>query len=120
MGLATLFVVAAWLFVIVRIDPFEAGWLGLVLFYVPFFGMLCGVFFLGQMAYNFWLGHEQTLLIRQVQVSFRRSMIGSCVSVLFLFLSAQNQLTWIWMLLVLIAACVLEYFSLRLQAHRRV
>lgn len=119
MGLATLFVAAAWVFVILRVNPFEAGWLGLILFYIPFFGMLCGVFFLGQMAYNFWLSHEQALLIRQVRVSFRRAILGSIVSLVLLLLSAQNVLRWTWMLLILVIACAIEYVFLRLQSQRR-
>ena len=86
---------------------------------MTFFGFLTGLFFLGQMAYAFWLSHEQSLLIRQVRLSFRRALMGSLVSVLLLVLSSQNAFRWIWIVLIFMVACALEYVFLRLQHGRR-
>ena len=119
MILATVLAWISWLFVLVRVNPLEAGILGLILFYITLFAGSVGAFFFVGLGYRFWIHREQAFLPREVQIAFRQAILIAIVGILGLALSAVEKWSWgIFFFLVLIA-CGIEYVSVLIQSSRR-
>lgn len=109
----------AWGFVLTRVNPLEAGVLGLFLFYLTLFAGSIGVFFFLGLGYRYWIHREQALLPREVQVAFRQAILIALVGVVSLILSALEKWSWKSFFLVFGSAFLTEYLFLRLSTSRR-
>jgi len=119
MGLTTAFAWAGWLFVIFRIDPEEAGALGLGLFYITLFTALIGTIAVIGAAYRVLVLRRKDVVSREVRITFRHAVMVSLVGILGLALAALGWLRW-WVLLGLVVAVgVIEYIFLLVQESRR-
>ncbi len=118
MGIAALFSWAAWIYVLIGINPEEAGALSFFLFYLTLFLALVGtlsvlgVIFRARKA-------EQALLFREVRIAFRHAVILSSATILALFLASQDLLTWWNFIAIFVGIGVVEYLFLILQENRR-
>jgi len=123
MLLATLLAWGGWAYVLVTVDPFQAGILGLVLFYVTMFFGTTGSVTLLELLVRLGILRRQDLLVREVKTSFRHAILLSTVAVVSLLASAfapiGSSARW-WILFVLIFVAVgIEYMFLIVQrAHR--
>lgn len=111
MSLATLICWLAWLIVIFKIDPYGAGFLAFLFFYLSFFLALTGTFATLGLIVRIWLiKHE--LVIRQAGTAFRQAILFSVLIIGVLILLSLKLLTW-WIITLFIAVlAVLEFFFL--------
>ena len=118
MGGTTLLAWFAWGLVLWRINPDEAGWLGMALFFLTFTLGLVGVFATASMSYRV-LVMRRPVVLREARIAFRQAAFLAIAAGLMLFLAARDALSWGVMLLVLVVFGGLEYLSLSLDKHSR-
>ncbi len=115
MCVATLTVWAAWIYVIVSIDPTVAGPPGFIFFYLTFAVAIVGTLtILGTAVRRIF--RRDDLISRQVSVSFRQSVLLSLLFVAALVLLGKNLLGG-WNIILLVAA--LSLLELAFLASRR-
>lgn len=120
MGAATVLAWLGWLTIILRVDPIEAGLLGLLLFYVTLFAGLVGTFSVTGVLYRILWLKRQDIVVREARISFRHGVMFALVSVVSLALSAQDILTWWNMLGVFIVIGAIEYVFVSMEESRRM
>ena len=119
LGLTTALAWAGWLFVIWMVDPEEAGWVGLGLFYITLFSALIGTFAVAGAAYRVLMLRRRDVVSREVRITFRHAVMVSLVGIVSLALSAKDLFN-IWALLIMVVAVgVIEYIFLLVQESRR-
>lgn len=119
MAVATGLAWISWLFVLFQVNPLEAGWLGLFLFYLTLFAGSIGLFFFVGLGYRYWIHHAQAFLPREVQVAFRQAILIALVGISGLALSAAEKWSWGVFLFFLVVAGGTEYAFLMVQPSRR-
>lgn len=115
MGCASALAWIAWGFVLFRVNPLEAGILGLVLFYCTLFVGCIGLFFLLGLGYRYWVSVRPEMMIREVGTSFRQGILLALVCVLSLGLSALSHWSWGVFILTILLASVIEYAFMAVQ-----
>lgn len=106
--ISTAFCWVAFLLVIFRIDPIEAGALGFIFFYFSLALSLVGTLSLIGLLVRRIL-YPDELMFRQVAISFRQAVFFAILIIGALFLQSQRLLTW-WNIIILIAALsILEF-----------
>ena len=85
---------AAWILVVVNVDPEQSGLAGALLFYGSFFLFLSALFVL----FFTWLRKKtqagDEMAFHQVGVSFRQGILLALLADLLLFLQSLRVLTW--------------------------
>ncbi len=115
----TLVAWSGWALVLLRINPKEAGLLGLTSFYVTLFMGMVGLLTLVELLINVHLMKKRELLIREVKMAFRRAVLLALICVLSLIFSSVGKFSW-WILLVFIAvAAAIEYIFMLISHSRR-
>lgn len=118
MGGTTLLAWLAWGLVIWRINPDEAGWMGMVLFFTTLILGLMGVFATASMSYRVMVMHRP-VIFREARIAFRQALLLAFAAALLLFLASQDVLRW-WVVAVVFAVFAgVEYISLSLDKHSR-
>lgn len=116
MAVATLLCWSAWVFVIVNVNPFEAGFASFLFFYASLFLALIGtVSVISFFIYRF-IDKDKLPLFRYVQMSFRQSLVVSSVLTGLLYLQAHQWLS-VW-LAVLLAAFGFILITLTFSVNR--
>lgn len=112
MSLATLSAWIAWVVVLMLIDPYAAGLVGFLFFYLTLGLSLIGTLSLVGVGIRFWRGGNE-LLSRHVAVSFRQSLLLSIICIGSLLLLPVGLFRW-WSIALLIASvsCVEAAFLL--------
>jgi hypothetical protein len=106
--LATLLAGACLTAILIYFNPFSAGWLVLVLFYLSLFIASTGLLTLIGLMIR-WFSQRKTFrqrasisrLGRDLEISFRQSILLGSILVSVLILQSQHLLTW-WHLIVLV------------------
>lgn len=119
MACASLLAWVAWGFVLTRINPVEAGMLGLFLFYLTLFAGSIGIFFFAGLGYRYWIHQQQAFLPREVQVAFRQAILISFVGILGLALSAVEKWSWSIFFFLILLVCGIEYAFITVESSRR-
>lgn len=119
MGFATFCAWAAFVVTVVRIDPSEAGFVGLSLFYISLFVALVGTFAVFGVLHRLRRAAHH-LVIREVRIAVRHAFMVSFVGVTSLALSSMNVLTWWNAILLVLAIGLCEYFFMLIDESRRV
>jgi len=101
----------AWLQVLIRVSPYEAGLVGLFLFYGSLLLSLLGTFSLVGLIFRH-LKVRKKFLVEKVVTSFRQGFWFGVVIVISLILQRSGQLSWWNVLLVVLIAAVIEFFFL--------
>ncbi len=109
----------SWLYVLLQVDPLEAGIVGIILFYVTLFASLVGTLAILGSVYRVILRKRQQLVTREVRIAFRHSVMVSIGSIFALILSTKNLLSWITCLFLFAVIGLLEYFFLLVQESHR-
>ncbi len=107
-----------WLFVLYFMDPFEAGSVGFLLFYMSIFFASLGTFSLLGFFMRVWFSKEQ-VIFRHLGVATRQSLWFSGLIVLTLMLQASEFLQWWSIVLLIIFMTLLEFFFLSRKVIRR-
>jgi hypothetical protein len=119
MALATLLSWGAWILVLYTTNPDEAGTGGFVLFYVTLLLGLIGTLTLFGMAYRLVLLRRQSVIAREVRISFRHAVFLSSVAVGALALSARGWLRgWVFLVCIILMSIIEYLFLLREEARR--
>jgi len=118
MTLITLVCWVAWLVVLFYLNPFEAGFVGLLLFYISLFFALFGSFALLGFFLRVWFSKEQ-IIFRHLGIATRQSLWFSVLLVSTLLLQGSGFIRWWNILLLIIFLTLLEFFFLsRKVVHR--
>lgn len=120
MGIATIFGLFSWVYVLFRMDPFTSGWIGPVSFYVSL-SMVCvgGFFLLGAFAHRL-LAADSPVLPRHVRGWFRRSILLSLGTIIPLLLASVDHFSFFTFLICLIVLLVVEGVFVFVNQGRRV
>lgn len=98
----------AWFFIILNIDPKQAGFFGFSFFYLSLFISLLGTFSI----LGFWIRKKilrnDDIVFRHVKRTFRQGFFLSCGIIILLLLQQTNILTWWLILMVVVIMIVLE------------
>ena len=109
MFLATVFCWGAWALVLFFVNPKNAGWLGLLMFYLSMFLGLLGIFSIFGFVIRYLI-KKQEFVYKQVKIAFRQGFMFALLLVGALFLQGERLLVW-WNLALFIAVIsVAEYF----------
>ena len=119
MGLGTGISLSALVVIIQTVDVFEASFLTLLFFYITLLLFLIGLFSILGVLYRVGVKKSKDLLLREVQVSFRHSVLFALIVVASLWFSAEGMLHWYILFPMLILAVIIEYIFLLLQEARR-
>ncbi len=96
---------AAWIIVILKLDPYESTGVALGLFFVSLFFALIGTFTLLGFGLRRWVG-KQEVYYHHLTVSLRQGFLLSFCTVLSIALLMLGLLTW-WNGLLLVTVAVL-------------
>ncbi|MFA6391146.1 MAG: hypothetical protein WCW66_00140 [Patescibacteria group bacterium] len=111
MGFGTLISWGAFVLVILNIDPFSSGFVGLFSFYIMLFLALMGTFALfGFIVRAVFV--KRSVLFRHIGVSLRQSVLFSSLIMVSLMLQANNLFTWWNAILLILGLGLLEFFFL--------
>jgi len=106
-------------YVILNVNPFESGLIGLFVFYISLYASLIGLMSLAGITFRIHIRNRQQTAFREVRIAFRHAVLLSGVAVVALILSSINWLAW-WNFFILLAIIgVLEYVFLTIQESRR-
>jgi len=119
MSLGTGIAWTALVVLIQTVDPFESGFLNLVFFYIDLLLSLIGTFSILGVVYRVAIRKSDQLLIKNVQISFRHSILFALIAVVSLFLSANYLFHWYVLFPLLIVMVFVEYLFLLIQEARR-
>jgi len=92
MGTATLLCIAALIFVMLNVDPFQSGFVGFAFFYTSLLFSLVGIFSLSLFALYRRYSSKHQPLFRYVQTSFQEAVLLSVFLCLAAYLQAKNWL----------------------------
>ena len=109
---------SAWFFVIVNVNPFEAGTLSFLFFYISLFLALLGTFSVLIFVVYRLFSRTELPLFRYVERSFRESFILSAICIFLLFLRGVDLLN-IWNFSFFIVLLIL-LFSFSFSTKRRL
>ncbi|PIY78796.1 MAG: hypothetical protein COY82_00570 [Parcubacteria group bacterium CG_4_10_14_0_8_um_filter_35_7] len=109
MTISTFFCWLAWGVVLFFIDPTQAGFIGLLFFYLSLFLALTGtISLIGFFLRTLILKNE--IVFRHVIISFRQAVFFSMVIVGSLFLESKDLFTWWNITFLVLFLTVLEFF----------
>lgn len=84
---------AAWIFVIINIDPFETGAMGFAFFYISLLFALIGTISLLIFGIYRLFGGREMPLFRHVRMSFRTAVVLSLLALVGLYLQSLSVLS---------------------------
>lgn len=116
-GLGTFLAWIAWGIILLNINPFDAGFAEFVMFYVTLAVALVGTLTLIMTVVRVYL-LKRKVLVREIRMAFRHSVLFSVIAIVSLALSAAEKFT-VWYAILLIAvAAIVEYFFLQFHGGR--
>jgi hypothetical protein len=119
MGVGSVLAWGSWSVVIFQVNPDEAGFIGLLLFYLTLLIALVGTFTLFGIFYRAYLKKRHHVLSREVRIAFRHAVFLSGMGVACLALSVHGWFRWWVFLLMLGAIAAIEYVVLVIQEGKR-
>ncbi len=119
MVISTLLCFAAWVFVLVNINPFESPPSGFVFFYLTFFASLVGALSLLMFAVYRTLSRGTVPMYYHVERSFRDGVLFATGATLLLFFQGKGWLTPVNTIIFCIAILVLAVISWTLGGRSR-
>ena len=109
MTIATLLCWGALGLVLIFVNPYEAGWMGLLFFYLALFLGLSGVFSIIGFILRYLIKRNE-FAYRQVKIAFRQGLMFALLVVIALALQGFNLLVWWNLLLLVLLLSGVEYF----------
>jgi hypothetical protein len=118
MSLMTLVCWLAWVVVLFKIDPNQAGAIGLTLFYVSLLFALVGTFSLFGFFIRVWFSKEE-IIYRHLGISTRQSIWFALLVVVTLLLKKADFLRWWSALPLIVFLMLMEFFFLSRRTIRQ-
>jgi hypothetical protein len=121
-ALMTLGGLVAWCllaYVIINVNPDEAGLMGLTAFYIALYASLVGLLSLLGIVFRVHVRGRKQTAFREVRIAFRHAILLAGVAVFALVLSSLGWLAWWNFVLLLAVVGSLEYVFLTIQESRR-
>lgn len=109
-GLGTLIGFVTLLTVLYNVNPFEAGFIGFVLFYLSAAMTLVGLLSLAGFGIRMAIYRHEGIVLREVTTAFRQACFLTLVLVGSLFLQSQSLLAWWNILIFVVVLTILELF----------
>lgn len=109
MIVATIIAFAGFGFVIFKIDPYETGVLGFILFYSTLFFSSVGALSLVMFVFR-WIFNKNQPIFSLITKSFRHGVLLSILTAIFLMLEQLELLTWWNMTLIIAVIVTVEFF----------
>ena len=107
----------AWILVLVYVDPYKAGFVGFVFFYLSLFFALIGT--LSVIGYFIRSKiHKEELTYQQVSNAFRQAILLAILVSGSLFLKSLGLLNWFNIIIFIIALVLLEVFYLSRKSNK--
>lgn len=106
-------------YVVINVNPDEAGLMGFTAFYIALYASLVGLLSLLGILFRVHLRGRKQTAFREVRIAFRHGLLLAGVAVAALILSSLGYLAWWNFLLLLAAVGTLEYVFLTIQESRR-
>ncbi len=100
----------AWILILFSTNPFEAGFLGFVLFYLALFIALVGTMSLLGFIVRLWILKREEVVLRQVTTAFRQSILLSVLVAGSLYLQSRGVLAWWNIIIFIIVLGLIELF----------
>ncbi|MBD3281546.1 hypothetical protein GF391_02255 [Candidatus Uhrbacteria bacterium] len=120
MGFGTGLAWIGWIIILNITNPDEAGFLGLVFFFVTLFLALVGTLSMLGLLYRIGIRKRTDMVMREVRVAFRHSILLSFIAILALWFSSQEWLRWYTVVGFLMLVVAVEYvFLVFIDAERR-
>lgn len=119
MGFGTGLAWVAWVIILMTVNPYEAGIVGLLFFFITLFLSCVGTLSLLGIAYRVGIRRRNVMLSREVRIAFRHALLVSAVAMLALWFSSQQYFRWYSILAVLVIAGLIEYVFLILESSSR-
>lgn len=116
---ATVSSLGGWTYILLNVDPYQAGIPGFLLFYLTLFTSCVGLLSLAGVVVRVHLRKRQATAFREVRTAFRHAVLLSFVAILSLALSANGLLNIWWFLSFIVVVGGLEYAALLVQESRR-
>ncbi len=101
---------AAWILVLIFINPFEAGILGLFLFYISLAFSLGSLLSLFGIWVRIKLLKKDEVPQKSISLASRQAILFTFIIIMALILQSQRYLTWWLMLIVISFTTVIELF----------
>ncbi len=118
MALGSMIGWGAWFLVLFTINPFEAGLIGYLMFYLSATVALIGTLSLLGFVGRLWILHHEEIVLRQVTVAFRQACLFAFLILGSLFLQSKQMLAW-WNVLIFVGfLAILELLALSLRRSR--
>ena len=106
-------------YVIINVNPNEAGLMGLTAFYIALYASLVGILSFGGIIFRVHIRKRKQTAYREVLIAFRHALFLAGIAVSALILSSLEMLAWWNFLLLLAAVGTLEYVFLTIQESHR-
>ena len=100
----------SWLFIVLRWNPSEAGWFGLIFFYASLALASLGTYSVGGF-FVLRLFKDSTVAFRQVKQTFRQGLLAAIAVDCLLWLAAARLLHW-WNLALLVGLILIVELGL--------
>lgn len=105
---ATLLCLGGLVMVLIFVNPYEAGLIGLLFFYVALFLVLLGIFSILGFVFR-WLLKKNEFAYNQVKTAVRQGLMLAFLLIIVLFLQARALLVWWNMILLILLLGGIEY-----------
>jgi len=116
-GLGTFLAWFAWMVVLFNVNPADTGVAGLVMFYVTLSIALIGTLTIIMSTLRVYI-LKRKVPVREIRKALRHSVLFSIVAVVSLALSAAGKFHSWHVILLVAAACVIEYFFMQFHRER--
>ncbi len=107
------------IYVVINVNPDEAGLMGLTAFYIALYAALVGLLSFAGIVFRVHVRGRKETAYREVSIAFRHALLLAGVGVSSLILSSAGYLVWWNFLLILGIVGILEYVFLTIQESHR-
>lgn len=111
MSIGTVFSWAAWVIIIINLNPYSSGIIGLIAFYISLFLALVGTIALLGFFIRVWISRKE-VIFAHVGTSFRQAILLAIILIGLLLLQSFGALNWWVALLFVSAITLLEFYFL--------
>ena len=112
MRIGALIALAAWVLVILNIDPDKSGTVGQILFYVSTFLFFAGITIIFFTRLRRFAGDSDDCALAYMGISFRQGILTALLIIGFLFLQQLKILTWWNGALLVVGILLVELYFL--------
>ena len=117
-GCGSLIAWVSWLMVLFTVNPFEAGALGFLFFYISLAIALIGTLAILGFGVRMFIHRHEGIVLREVATAFRQACLFTVVLVGSLLLQSRSLLAWWNALLFIGAVTTIELFFLSSRISR--